>query len=242
MTDTAPKHAAADDTGDDGSPPARGFGNLTRGVCQKCGVAVPGNRFYCDEHRPLHEKKSRKDSQPKPRRRRSGDAGGSSSSSSSSSSRAGLKQLEVDIRSTYELMGDFWSMRDPFCGAVISAEADAIAKRWVLAAENDPRVRDFLERFSSGAGIAGIVLAHAPIVIAIMSHHVQPALARRRGESGQVRLPGEDSTDPEKDAFRAQWEALTDEQRVLVLTNADAAGEGEALREALGLVGAAPPF
>lgn len=70
---------------------------------------------------------------------------------------------------------------DPKCGEALASNAASCAEQWDLLAQRNPAVRDALMRLTQASAIGGLVVAHMPIVLAIMAHHGPSQVAQMAG-------------------------------------------------------------
>lgn len=149
------------------------FKGKKRGVCLTCGEpAENGNAYYCAEHRPL-----KPDRAPRPGAR----------------ARAGsreIRELEIQLRTNLEMAAQLWSFSDPYCAAALGQNAAQIAQWWAGQAATNESVRRALEGITGAGGWLGGIAVHAPLVLAIYAHHVQPrVIARRAAQAGDGEEP-----------------------------------------------------
>lgn len=134
----------------------------SRKVCEECGARVRdlwGHKRKVHKSPPLPRgRPPKQDSQPAAPRARTTTA-------------RKARSLRADLEVTYGLMAEFWRMRDPVCGQVAFDQVPKIAMAWDTAAQNNRRLHEALEKLMGGAGLAGVALAHAPIVMIVFAHH-----------------------------------------------------------------------
>lgn len=122
--------------------------------CQVCGVAlIYGGRGrkpkFCSEHKK-----------------------GSSNSSGSPISRGGtLKALENSLTEMYMALGTGVTLVSAPDGFVIVNHAEKMAHSWIVLAENNPKVRKFLMKLTTGSGTGAVLIAHGAVALAIMANH-----------------------------------------------------------------------
>lgn len=71
----------------------------------------------------------------------------------------------------YGLAGMALMMRDPHCGTAVMENAEACAKAMDELAYQNESVRRVLDTLVTTSAIGQVVMAHAPILVAIASHH-----------------------------------------------------------------------
>lgn len=139
------------------------------------------------------------DSPPRSPRRPAGRAGGTgprdagrpvSGGAGPSKSHKKRPAAGVDIAAsmtvTYRMLGQFWAMKDPYCGPVLMGQAEAIGAAWETWADQNPRVRKVLEQFAVGGGALPVVLAHLPLVLAVIQHHTPQGQAAMYAQAEQA--------------------------------------------------------
>lgn len=149
---------------------------MKRGVCRVCGEPADSKEAtYCAEHRPLTS-----DRPPTP---------GKVKPAGSSTRRAG--DLELSLRTQLEMAASLWAISDPTCGAALFNQAGEMAAFWADRARSSARIAAVLEGVTSTGGWLGGVVVHAPLLIAVYSHHVLPVLEARRAEREQLEGQGD---------------------------------------------------
>jgi len=95
--------------------------------------------------------------------------------------------LEAPIKLMLQTVGGVWSgteasrgHTDPTCGAVLMAQAPAIAKTLNAVAMDDESVYRWLSAMLTGGGWGAVAFATLPVVQAVVASHVVPAIERRR--------------------------------------------------------------
>lgn len=173
--------------GDDEEKKPRGWpGGKKRGRCQKCGAKADGpSATWCAKHRPL-----KPDRQPEP-------SGGRSRPRAATS----IKALQKELTTQIEMAAMLWAMRDPECASVLlprdfdipvqfpdgttavlkgQGHGAIIAEYWAGRAEASPAVHRALAQIVGTTGWLGAITVHAPLLIAVWGHHVEPRLQARR--------------------------------------------------------------
>lgn len=80
---------------------------------------------------------------------------------------------------------------DMQCAGAISDSAPACAKAWQDLAEKNPNVRRVLRQVTEGGAFAGLIIAHAPIIVAVASHHMPQLLpGKDKGDESTVSTDG----------------------------------------------------
>lgn len=80
-------------------------------------------------------------------------------------------KIRSSLTDLYNMIGMGALTVDPIYGQYVMDQSDAMADAWMEVAESNPKVMGFLTRFTEGAGIGTLVMAH--IMLAA------PLLARR---------------------------------------------------------------
>ena len=71
----------------------------------------------------------------------------------------------------YETVGGMGEPFDPICGAAFTRVAEPAGKAWEKLAKQHIGVRRFFGYIMSGSTIAEVLIVHAPLALAIVSHH-----------------------------------------------------------------------
>lgn len=79
--------------------------------------------------------------------------------------------LSVSLPGMYSTLGAFVCMVDVPCGTAIIESADDCAKSLIEVAKNNPKVANALLKLMEGGAWGGVIVAHAPIIMAIAVHH-----------------------------------------------------------------------
>ncbi len=80
--------------------------------------------------------------------------------------------LREEILMMYQFFGSILSMKDPYCGSAIMAQAEVCADAWMVLAKQNPKLKKVLKSAAAPSGYIGIALVHAPILISVYSHHL----------------------------------------------------------------------
>lgn len=78
-----------------------------------------------------------------------------------------LGRLRQDLVQFYGFIGLSLRPLRPLVGLVVMQHAEACADSWVRAAEEFPAVRRILGSVAKGGTLAGLAIAHYPIVVAV---------------------------------------------------------------------------
>lgn len=98
--------------------------------------------------------------------------------------------LKTSLTKMYESIGlGIGMLGDQHCGTIIIDSAPNMAEAMDQWARENPRVKKALEKMLEGTAITAVIAAHAPIGIAIYSHHVAPAIAARRERNAAQEEP-----------------------------------------------------
>jgi hypothetical protein len=76
------------------------------------------------------------------------------------------------IANMYTGLGLGIGMVDPHCGMVIVENSETCAQAWEELAKKNPKVRRALLMLLETSDVTKIVIAHAPIMMALATHHV----------------------------------------------------------------------
>lgn len=103
---------------------------------------------------------------------------------------------KVAIRAMLEQIGNVWNLTeamrghvDPTCGAILVAQADAIATNLNTLAQQDEGVARWIDGMMMGGGWGSVALSVWPVVMSILNAHVMPAVQRRRELAMEVAEP-----------------------------------------------------
>ena len=61
---------------------------------------------------------------------------------------------------------------DPVCGAAVVASAPAAGLAWERYCKKNKALREWVERAMEGTDLSEFLMAHLPIILAVLSHHV----------------------------------------------------------------------
>lgn len=84
--------------------------------------------------------------------------------------------LVKPLTSFYETIGGFVILADPDCGSAIVNGAENCAKSLDELARTNPRIRRVLMRMVESGALTKVVVAHLPIILAVLAHHFPKAL------------------------------------------------------------------
>jgi len=190
MTDEGDGTAVAPPADETPEPRKGGFPKGTpRGVCKVCGApARTASATTCEVHKNV-----RADRAPRP---------------TGTLPPSQVSNLEDELRTQVEFWATMWAMKDPGCAAVLlprdaklrvvigppteengapqlleisgQGHAAAIAHFWAERAAVNPTVARVLGTAVGSSGWLGGIGVHAPIIMAVWMHHVQPAIEARR--------------------------------------------------------------
>lgn len=100
----------------------------------------------------------------------------------------GARSLESRIDGFIGGIGALAYPFDPICGGAVLEQSGELAAALDALARENPRVKQTLERVLTGGAWSGVVLAAAPIALAIAGHHVLPLFGKQM-PSAPVPLP-----------------------------------------------------
>jgi hypothetical protein len=84
--------------------------------------------------------------------------------------------LVKPLTAFYETIGGLIILADPTCGQAIINSAEEAAKALDELARTNPKVRKVLMRLMQSGAVTKVVIAHLPIVMAVLAHHFPKAL------------------------------------------------------------------
>lgn len=76
------------------------------------------------------------------------------------------------VTKQYRRIGAILKPADPGCGAAVIAAADAAGLAWERLARENKTVRDVINRLMQTTVTTELLLAHLPIMITVLTHHV----------------------------------------------------------------------
>jgi hypothetical protein len=76
----------------------------------------------------------------------------------------------------YETIGGIVLLADQTCGQAIINSAEEAAKSLDELARTNPKIRRILMRLLESGAITKVVIAHMPIILAVLAHHFPNAL------------------------------------------------------------------
>jgi hypothetical protein len=91
--------------------------------------------------------------------------------------------LVQPLAQIYTTVGALLSPFDPVCGSAIIASADKCAQTLDTLAQQNDAVRRALLALTQTSAIGAVAIAHAPIALAVATHHV-PAVATLQADIG----------------------------------------------------------
>lgn len=94
---------------------------------------------------------------------------------------AGLP-IRLQMQAIYEIAAQAWMVKDPFCAGVLMNMAPMLGAQWEQTCKANPALERFIGSLAGGGSIVTLVAAHAPLFVAIMTHHGPAAQAQRRAE------------------------------------------------------------
>lgn len=84
--------------------------------------------------------------------------------------------LVKPLTGLYEMVGGFIILADPDCGTAVINSAEDCAKSLDDLAKTNPKVRKVLMRMVESGAVTKVIIAHLPILLAVMAHHFPNAL------------------------------------------------------------------
>lgn len=84
--------------------------------------------------------------------------------------------LVKPLTGVYEMVGGFIILADPDCGTAVINSAEDCAKSLDELARTNPKVRKVLMRMIESSTVTKVIIAHLPILLAVMAHHFPNAL------------------------------------------------------------------
>jgi hypothetical protein len=82
------------------------------------------------------------------------------------------KGLAGPLTNMYTGLGMTLAMVDKHCGMAVVESAEDCAQAWEDLAKTNPKVRRAILMLLETSDVTKIVIAHAPIMVAVMSHHM----------------------------------------------------------------------
>ena len=95
------------------------------------------------------------------------------------------------ISDIYMGFGTMMMPFDPYCGNAIIQAAEECGKSVEKMCKTNPAFRRFVLKFLETSVFGEAVIAHLPILIAVMMHHV-PSMQRNVGKMMRVEMPDDD--------------------------------------------------
>lgn len=89
------------------------------------------------------------------------------------------RSLEARLDSLFGSIGSMVYVFDQICGGAIVEQSGELAGALDSLAKENPKVRQTLERALTGGAWSGVLLAAAPIGMAVAQHHILPIFGRR---------------------------------------------------------------
>jgi len=81
------------------------------------------------------------------------------------------KPLQPRIETLYVSLGMMIVPIDQTCGMATAQNAPSIAAAWSNLADQNPRVKQALERILSGGAWGEVFMAHMPLLMVVLTHH-----------------------------------------------------------------------
>lgn len=85
-------------------------------------------------------------------------------------------KLAKSLADQYVAVGTILTFFAPTAGRAMIEQSEQCAQSLASWAETNPKVRKALERVNTGAGAVSVLIAHAPIAVAIYADVTRPAL------------------------------------------------------------------
>lgn len=92
--------------------------------------------------------------------------------------RKGSRSLEARIDGFIGGIGALTYPFDQICGGAILEQSHELAAALDALARENPKVKQTLERMLTGGAWSGVILAAAPIALAVAGHHVLPLFGK----------------------------------------------------------------
>lgn len=148
---------------------------------------------YAEELRTQERNRRHRQERDRPPERAGAGVGGSEL--------AQLDDVETQATVLLRMLGEAWSIKDPYCGPVLVEHAPIMAKSYVDWGRQNPRVAKALLAMSHGSGLIGVIAAHMPLALAILAHHgpaarPQGAQARQAQWRAEVNLAAQQAGVP----------------------------------------------
>lgn len=93
--------------------------------------------------------------------------------------------LEKELQASLMPLAMLFRAFDEYCGQITVNQVPSIAKSLDEWAQSDPKIHALLTQSARGGGAFGVVVATAPIAMAVFRHHGPPAIQARRQQEAQ---------------------------------------------------------
>jgi hypothetical protein len=82
-----------------------------------------------------------------------------------------LTKLGKSLKETYETVGGMVLLFDMQCGTAVIENAENMARSLDTLAQNNPKVKEVLLKLTEASGWGQVLVAHAPVLLAVYAHH-----------------------------------------------------------------------
>jgi hypothetical protein len=82
-----------------------------------------------------------------------------------------LTKLGKSLKETYETVGGMVLLFDMPCGTAVIENAENMARSLDTLAQNNPKVKEALLKLTEASGWGQVIVAHAPVMLAVYAHH-----------------------------------------------------------------------
>lgn len=79
------------------------------------------------------------------------------------------EKIRGALSDVYNMIGMAAIPFDPVYAQFVMDKSDDLADAWMDLAENNPKVRTYLQRFTEGSGVGTIIMAHAMMVAPLLA-------------------------------------------------------------------------
>jgi hypothetical protein len=117
------------------------------------------------------------------------------------------------VASRYRWIGGLLSVADPQCGNAMVMCADAAGLAWQRMAKQNRQIRDIINRLMTSSATAELLMAHLPLLLAVLTHHV-PAFRKLVESSSLAFLAQMNASAPTTWQDFAAEEAASDDVRI----------------------------
>jgi hypothetical protein len=100
--------------------------------------------------------------------------------------KSSLTKLGKSLKETYETIGGMVLLFDAPCGTAVIENAENMARSLDVLAQNNPKVKEALLKLTEASGWGQVIVAHAPVMLAVYAHHGPQVQAMFKGEKQET--------------------------------------------------------